>query len=73
MGSSGSIFPQWAIDRAEKIAKVEGFRLLTTASLADRGLTETGLVQLTLAIVEALVDARNFETSHHNWFRERSQ
>jgi hypothetical protein len=73
MGFSGNTFPEWAIVRAEKIAKIEGLRLVTTAGFADRDLTESGLVQLTLAIVEALVDARNFETSHHNWYRERSQ
>jgi hypothetical protein len=61
MGFSGNTFPEWPIDRAEGIARIDGLRLLITASFADRGLLESGLVQLTFTIVEALVDARNFQ------------
>jgi 2-keto-3-deoxy-L-rhamnonate aldolase RhmA len=52
-------FTGWAIDRAEAIVADQGFDIIHSAT--DHAPTkDQRIVRLTLAIIEALVDAHNF-------------
>ena len=53
-------FTGWAIDRAEAIVADQGFDALDTDRDHPRWTREQTIVRLTLAIIEALVDAHNF-------------
>ena len=52
-------FTGWAIDRAEAIVADQGFDIIQ--SVTDHAtMKDQRIVRLTLAIIEALVDANNF-------------
>lgn len=53
-------FTGWAIDRAEAIVADQGFDIVESTSDHPSWTKEQKIVRLTLAIIEALVDARNF-------------
>lgn len=53
-------FTGWALDRAEAIVADQGFDIIESTSDHPRWTKEQKIVRLTLAIVEALVDAHNF-------------
>lgn len=63
-------FTGWAIDRAEAIVADQGFDLLSADGDHPRWTSEQKIVRLTLAIIEALVDAHNFARDDEKPSRE---
>lgn len=59
--SGSKNFTEWAIDRAEEIVSGQGLDLLRSASDDPKWGTDHCIVRLTIAIIEALIEARNFE------------
>lgn len=61
-------FTAWAMDRAEAIIRDQGLELLQPHDCQSNPTREQQVLRLTMAIVEALIDARNFhlrrESSH---------
>jgi hypothetical protein len=53
-------FTGWAIDRAEAIVADQGLDAFESENDHPRWTREQKIVRLTLAIIEALVDAHNF-------------
>ena len=53
-------FTGWAIDRAEAIVADQGLDIIESTTDHPRWTNEQKIVRLTLAIIEALVDAHNF-------------
>jgi len=53
-------FTGWAIDRAEAIVADQGFDVVEPTHDHPRWTKEQKIVRLTLAIIEALVDAHNY-------------
>ncbi|MCZ7448339.1 hypothetical protein [Rhizobium rhizogenes] len=58
--SGSKNFTEWAIDRAEDIVSAQGLDLLRSTSEGHRWSTDYCIVRLTIAIIEALIEARNF-------------
>ncbi|MDE1994694.1 MAG: hypothetical protein KGI75_19475 [Rhizobiaceae bacterium] len=58
--SSSNNFTAWAIDRAEQIVSAQGLDLLRSASDNPKWTTDQCVVRLTMAIIEALIESRNF-------------
>jgi hypothetical protein len=63
-------FTGWAIDRAEAIVADQGFDIIESTCDHPRWTKEQKIVRLTLAIIEALVDARNFGAGEEKPTRE---
>ncbi|NTF91453.1 hypothetical protein G6L46_30260 [Agrobacterium rhizogenes] len=59
--SGSKNFTEWAINRAEEIVSAQGLDLLRSTSQDHRWSTDYCIVRLTIAIIEALIEARNFE------------
>lgn len=59
--SGSKNFTEWAIDRAEEIVSGQGLDLLRSASDDPKWGADHCIVRLTIAIIEALIEARNFE------------
>jgi hypothetical protein len=55
-------FTGWAVDRAEEIVAKNGLELLHSAEPDARWTSDECIVRLTVAILEALIEAHNFET-----------
>jgi len=53
-------FTGWAIDRAEAIVADQGFDIIESTDNLSGWTKEQRVVRLTLAIIEALVDAHNY-------------
>ncbi|MDL2402579.1 hypothetical protein [Rhizobium mayense] len=60
--SKAKNFTGWAVDRAEAIVSSQGLDLLRSTDPNSRWTTDECVVRLTIAILEALIDAHNFET-----------
>ncbi len=60
---NGTGFTAWAIARAEAIVADQGLKLIEAANGEASHIRERQIVRLTVAIIEALVDARNFAPS----------
>ena len=54
-------FTGWAVDRAEKIVSDQAMDLLMSGSPDSPRSKEQCLLRLTVAILDALIEARNFE------------
>jgi len=59
--SKSKNFTGWAVDRAEAIVSNQGFDLLNSKTEDSARSTDQCIVRLTVAILEALIEARNFE------------
>jgi hypothetical protein len=59
--SEAKNFTGWAVDRAESIVSNQGLDLLNSRNTGARRSTEQCIVRLTVAILEALIEARNFD------------
>lgn len=59
--SKSKNFTGWAVDRAESIVSNQGFDLLNSRTSDSTRSTDQCVVRLTVAILEALIEARNFE------------
>ena len=64
--SKSKNFTGWAVDRAEAIVSNQGFDLLNSKALDSTRSTDQCFVRLTVAILEALIEARNFESAGVN-------
>jgi|GEM_PF-2506568 len=60
--SKAKNFTGWAVNRAENIVSNQGLDLLRSTDPNSRWTTDQCVVRLTFAILEALIDAQNFET-----------
>lgn len=59
--SKSKNFTGWAVDRAESIVSNQGLDLLHSTDTEGSRSSDQCVVRLTVAILEALIDARNFD------------
>ncbi|MBO9136961.1 hypothetical protein J5289_26935 (plasmid) [Rhizobium sp. B230/85] len=59
--SGSKSLTEWAINRAEEMVSAQGMDLLRSTSEGHRWSTNYCIMRLTIAIIEALIEARNFE------------